>query len=192
MMEHSHRTYQKSAHPTSRTSGHPRVSMNPRAVHCCADENSDRREQAGRASCENRGGEASAQLSCRSLGMASRIAGLRHLDLAARPYPGQLSHPVRDSTRRRGVRICSCMGVYESARHPNRSATGVRAFETPVRSVFRMECYGHAECAGRGRLSVVQRMRVGINTPSPNSHPETQNGLHATRIRAVESQGRHS
>jgi hypothetical protein len=33
----------------------------------------------------------SAQLSCRSLGMASRIAGLRHLDLAARPCPGMLN-----------------------------------------------------------------------------------------------------
>ena len=32
----------------------------------------------------------SAQLSCRSLGMASRIAGLRHLDLAARPCPSLL------------------------------------------------------------------------------------------------------
>jgi len=42
----------------------------------------------------------SAQRSCRSLGMTSRIAGLRHLDLAACPCPGLLERPARPRVER--------------------------------------------------------------------------------------------
>ena len=42
----------------------------------------------------------SAQLSCRSLGMAGRIPGLRHLDIAARPCPRQLDRPAGPRIRR--------------------------------------------------------------------------------------------